>query len=406
MNKPKDSARPSGVSKIVKWISLSLLVLITVFALTGFAFSKQIGDWYFDQNKVTESIPWYETSYKLSNSLSSLKALCYSSLLSDDAKRETRYIPVLLNRSEKTLDSYETSLFTIGYLESLYKLGYSDGFRTLYTESIDKMIGDYSIIRPIDAVLQNQQASAEDLQWALDISKTILDKNNDDLFKMVIYYEQAQLTERLGNSSKSAELMILSENQRIMISEIQEYADDNPIVIGLYMKYDDGRKLLTTYSGKFVNDIDVGVFAAVATHQAVIRSTPYQTVWKSYWDKYTGIENYKIGYHISFTIKSGEVIEKNILSPADTPSIVEYIRLYLYDDVNQIPGGWYSHLLVSEVTDKTIITSIKLTGAVKTSEIVGPITLTVFTYNDSEDFDPITQLYRGKSSYSILINRQ
>lgn len=406
MKKPNDSARPNGISRIIKWILLSVLVLIIVFALSGFALSKQIGDWYFDQNKVTESISWYETSYKLSNNLSSLKALCYSSLLSDDAKRETKYIPVLLNRSEKTMDSYETSLFTVGYLESLYKLGYRDGFRTLYTESIDKMIGDYSIIRPIEAILQNQQASAEDLQWALEISQTILDKNNDDLFKMVIYYEQAQLTERLGNSSKSAELLILSENQRKMISEIQDYTDDNPIVIGLYMKYEDGRKLLTTYNGKYVNDIDVGVFAAVATHQAVIRSTPYQTVWKSYWDKYTGIENYKIGYHIRFTLKSGEVIEKNILSPTDTPSIVDYIRLYLYDDVNQIPGGWYSHLLASEVTAKTIITSIKLTGAVKTSEIVGPITLTVFTYNGSEDFDPISHLYRGTSSYSILINRQ
>ncbi|MEI7668302.1 MAG: hypothetical protein WCI62_04860, partial [Erysipelotrichaceae bacterium] len=89
----------------------------------------------------------------------------------------------------------------------------------------------------------------------------------------------------------------------------------------------------------------------------------------------------------------------------DTTDLFSMIEVYIYDDVNQPIGQWYSHLLESQVTSKTLITSIKLHGCAGTKDIVSPITLTVFTYNGDEDFDPITHKYRGNSSYSIVINK-
>ena len=51
------------------------------------------------------------------------------------------------------------------------------------------------------------------------------------------------------------------------------------------------------------------------------------------------------------------------------------------------------------------MTSIKLTGNGKTGEIDGPISLSAFTYDTEDDFDPITGLYRGSSITTILITK-
>jgi hypothetical protein len=181
------------------------------------------------------------------------------------------------------------------------------------------------------------------------------------------------------------------------------YVDDNPITVRLYN--DSTRVLLSTTTGPFVKNVDIGVFSVFFTDVSKADSGYFQNVFTKYWNNYTNIDQYKIGYYLMFKLKNGETMEKLILGPKDDPDYMwDYVRVYLYDDVHQPIGNWYRHLLESEVTDTTLMTSIKLTGNTKTTDIDGAISLTVFTYNGEEDFDPITQLYRGISSYTITID--
>lgn len=187
--------------------------------------------------------------------------------------------------------------------------------------------------------------------------------------------------------------------------EVQEppYQDNNPITIGIYN--DETRVLLSETSGIFKNEVDVGVYSAFASREEKLPSGYFQKVWPSYWDVIEGSADYKLGYELSFTLSSGEKIDQMILSPKDTAPIFGLIEVYIYDDVNQPLNHWYSHLLEKQMTEKTVITSIKLHGCTGTKDIVSPIILTVFTYNGNEDFDPITHKYRGIGSYSITINK-
>ena len=181
------------------------------------------------------------------------------------------------------------------------------------------------------------------------------------------------------------------------------YVDDNPIILSLYN--DATRQKLTSYTGPFVKNVDIGVFSVFFTDTDKPGSGYFQNVFTKYYNQYTDITAYKIGYYISFKLKSGETMEKVILGPKDDPDFMwDYVRVYLYDDVHQPIGHWYRHLLESEVKDNTLMTSIKLTGNGKTTDIDGAITLTAFAYNGTEDFDPITGHYRGISSYTILIS--
>ena len=197
---------------------------------------------------------------------------------------------------------------------------------------------------------------------------------------------------------------VISDNLREEVSEKDEYVDDNPIEVGFYRYYGSSREreLLISYETSFENLVDIGSFEVFFTRDSFISGGQFQEVWKDYYNRYEGIDNYKIGFHISFGVSNGEVYSRNILSVSDIKDFVYYVQVYLYDDVNQEVGTFYSHL--EAIEEDTIISSIKVTGGTAVSEVITPITLTVFTYNGEDDFDSETSQYRGNSSYTILIN--
>jgi hypothetical protein len=185
--------------------------------------------------------------------------------------------------------------------------------------------------------------------------------------------------------------------------KLPPYVDDNPIKVNFYD--DSTRDLILNPSGIFQKDVDIVVFAVFLTDVKAPGSGRFSTVFMKYWNQYTDIQDYKIGFTLNLKLKSGETLQKIILGPSDEPDFMwDYIRVYLYDDVHQAPGAWYSHLLERQVTDQTLLTSIKLTGNDKTKDIDGNLTLSVFTYNDDADFDPISGLYRGKSITTVIIS--
>lgn len=108
------------------------------------------------------------------------------------------------------------------------------------------------------------------------------------------------------------------------------------------------------------------------------------------------------GFLLEFDTPAGKC-EKLILGPSDiTDAYWDYIETYIYDDIHQTPGAWYSHLTESEFTDETIVTSVKITAGAKISD-VDNLTLTVFLY-DVGDRDVVdTAFARANGSVAKII---
>ncbi len=187
--------------------------------------------------------------------------------------------------------------------------------------------------------------------------------------------------------------------------KVDEYNDNNPIKVGIYMYYNSytNRKRLNEFSTNWDLNVDLCSLEVFYTNQESISGERIKSLWTLYKNEYTNIDNYKIGYIIKFDTKNEGTINRVILSPNDTGDIYDYMQIYLYDDINQEDGAWYSHVEKNEYSDKTILTSIKLTGSTRTNEITSNITLTAFTYDD-DDFDDDGN-YRGISKDSIIIKR-
>ena len=193
-----------------------------------------------------------------------------------------------------------------------------------------------------------------------------------------------------------------NDNSKEEIVE-EQYIDDNPIKLGLYLytgSYNNKEKLFT-YETPFVSGSDIGSFEVFFTDEEVINGNSFKLLFNSYYDKYVGIDNYKIGYNIEFTLSDGTVNKFNLLEP-NTYLYGDYFYTYLYDDIHVNDGEFYSHL--ESINDDTLITSIKIYAVDKIDE-VDKIKLTVFTY-DNDDFDEEGN-YKGTSKYSInIINKK
>lgn len=173
-----------------------------------------------------------------------------------------------------------------------------------------------------------------------------------------------------------------------------EYVDDNPIVVGLYKD----RKLVTEYHKKFKDQTDIAIFSVFFTNEKNVGNNNFKTTWKKYYNLYEDIDDYKIGFEIDVDI-DGERQENIMLNPKNQHKIYPTLYAYLYDDIHN--SGYYSHVTMDDVKDNTIYSSIKLYLHKETKKITSPITLTVFTYKNDNDF--IDGHYRGNSKYTITI---
>ena len=199
---------------------------------------------------------------------------------------------------------------------------------------------------------------------------------------------------------------IISNNNDDNIKEetkINEYVDDNPIKLGIFLydnNYHNKERLYDTFYTNFINGVDIGSFEVFLTDDQIIDGNRFKDTWNKYYNMYTDIDNYKIGYNITYKLKDGTTLGSNFFEP-DIFRYGKYFYVYLYDDINA-PDGFYSHL--EDMNDDTIITSIKI-YAVDGIDDVEKIILTAFTYDSQEDFDSNGN-YRGNSKYTITIKRK
>lgn len=179
--------------------------------------------------------------------------------------------------------------------------------------------------------------------------------------------------------------------------KIDNYIDNNPIKVSLYQ----GNQKIETYKTTLGNFKELGVFNIYYTDKEYLDSSNIKYNYQKYFKEYKNINNYKTGFYITYEAE-GNIIEQLILDPTTKHSMAPYMYVYLYDDINQTPGSFYSHLEPNDMKENTIISSIKLFFPHKGTSITSPITLTVFTYDSDDDFTKDNH-YRGKSSYTIEI---
>lgn len=186
---------------------------------------------------------------------------------------------------------------------------------------------------------------------------------------------------------------------------LEENVLDNNIPIGLYTI--QGGKLVRTskWDCDWSRDSIFGLFYALASDEDTVEFSNYKQTFKDYWNKYN-TQGYKIGYNLKFSLDTGEIINQRILSPQNTDDLFKHIQFYLYDDVTDMPGRRYYHMREFEMTDETMLTSVKLVGYKETKGVNGPIELSVFTYNGDEDFDKDTGEYLGNSKFTMKIYRK
>lgn len=179
--------------------------------------------------------------------------------------------------------------------------------------------------------------------------------------------------------------------------EKPEYVDTNPIKVGLY----NDKNLVKDFSIKYKDRTDIAVFDIYYTNEEKLDSSNIKTNWNKYYKKYENIDDYKIGFYVSFKA-NGTEYESLHLNPKTQHKLDPYLYLYLYDAIHQT--GRYSHLTMNDIKDNTIYTTIKLYMHLKSNEIKSPITFSVFTYKDDNDF--VDGKYRGNSIYTIHINNK
>ena len=199
-----------------------------------------------------------------------------------------------------------------------------------------------------------------------------------------------------GCSKKEKEVKTIKEPE-IIKEETPTYKDDNPVKIAFY----EDNKILKEYSTILKPETDINVFSVLLTNDEQVNGNNYKTLFNNFYNQYENKEKYKIGYYIKFYVED-KLIEKTIIDPTSTFALTPYLCIYLYDDIHQPDGAWYSHVEESDVKEDTLYTSIKLFMVEDINKITSPITLEAFTYDSDDDFDENGN-YRGNSKYSIEI---
>ena len=139
---------------------------------------------------------------------------------------------------------------------------------------------------------------------------------------------------------------------------------------------------ITSYSAVPQKDADVGSFG-VAPEVEPDGKKSYVSLWNKGLADYPALADFKTGYTLVFETTAGQVFTVELFRPSDTKGdFNEYLDVYLYDDVANAGKGWYSHMEESDFSAASLITSVKLTGRARASEIAR-VSLSVFLYDAS-----------------------
>lgn len=205
--------------------------------------------------------------------------------------------------------------------------------------------------------------------------------------------------------SASEEISTQSNIQQAVTTQAVPAIPVTKLSMYIYNK-DSGyrEKASDVYESTWVKGQDIVSFESFATDvdRFSLSGSNFKNEWEKYWNTFEGSNTCRLGYVVDFKLKDGQEIKQTITGPDDVFGYRNYLECYLYDDVNQIQGNWYSHLLNTEVTDKTVMTSIKLTAGTDIALVGGTIKVSAFVYNSDKDFD-VAGNYIGNVIYSVNV---
>ena len=198
--------------------------------------------------------------------------------------------------------------------------------------------------------------------------------------------------------------------------ETEKIINEKPVKL-YYMDYASSTAVLVDhYDAIWSPDDDLAVFGAFNSDDSEIEFDSEKWAHLDLWDAVKTDADYKIGYELSFDV-DGDHKVITILEPRDverapelfmgdwdTEEITGYMGVWLYDDVNQEDGAWYSHVLPEEYNDDTLLTSIKLRPTYDADKISN-FKLKAFSYSSSKEFDSEGH-YCGGYGYEIDINNR
>ncbi len=176
-----------------------------------------------------------------------------------------------------------------------------------------------------------------------------------------------------------------------------------PGIVGIYIPAADGtrdRVCIDQFTAKRTAKKDIDCFEVLASREARSGGGGYSAQWKTAWEA-AGGGDAKVGFILRFDTADGQRIDRVIRKPSDAQDFYEYLEVYLYDDINQTPGVFYTHLSDGDMGEGTVISSIKLTSGSRISE-VGDILLTVFLYTGEDCFDGEGR-YIGDVTATVLV---
>ena len=179
----------------------------------------------------------------------------------------------------------------------------------------------------------------------------------------------------------------------------------HPDTVGIYIPAEDGtrsRKRITEFSAARTAKKDIDCFEILASHEDLVQGASFSAIWSAAWDSHAQNQGAKIGFIIEFSLPGGVNVHQQILKPSDSAGFFEYLEIYLYDDIHQTPGAWYTHLEDEDMKEETVFSSIKLTSGSRISE-VGDILLTAFIYQGENCFDENSE-YLGEVLETICIS--
>lgn len=117
---------------------------------------------------------------------------------------------------------------------------------------------------------------------------------------------------------------------------------------------------------------DIVVFDLIpSNHTTISGSASYKELW-AHQAAVLGEEGTVKPYVIlEYTLSDGSTVSREIRSYAEAEEEVAagYIEVYLYDDVHQPDGTWYSHLTEYTTNNDTVISSVKLTAGAKIDSV-------------------------------------
>lgn len=164
---------------------------------------------------------------------------------------------------------------------------------------------------------------------------------------------------------------------------------------------------------------DLEAFGAFCSQET---SFAFSTETQAHQDTWNSVQTsavYKIGYELSFDV-GGEHKIITILQPGDIESnpdlyngdypengdyssITGYMGVWVYDDMHQ-DGGFYTHITQAEVTDETLLTSIKLRPTPQSDQISN-LVLKAFSYSSQEEFDAAGH-YANSYAAQVTIDKE